>query len=379
MNPLGVGDVGSQYVSQILTEASGASIPTSITIKGENGAAIAGSSLTALFNQSGTFVGAFGIDPSTGAFAAWDANGNETNYQLFSALHGLTSGAVPVSSAGSNAFLYNSSGQLIGLDVAGYTVNVPTSAQETSDVEDGLTDVYDRSGTNLLGSFGYDVTTGDIDIDGSSADGQLEALGYTAAQIAQAEQSLDGSGAWNESDPTDADIQQSLTQILLAQGSSVQGAVGSSVYMAGGQFMGSYGGDTAGDGYYIYNEVGTPDPTTVLQDDGATAAQVQQALGVLTANAALGTVGYANLNQVNQALAAYELSNPDSPNNRLARAVDIYDDGAFVGIVGVLNNEIYAREADQATLIPIDFPLQQQGLTMNEIQGWATAPSLTED
>ena len=93
MNPQGISGVTAADVPQILTQEAGTAAPIALT--DEAGSVVAASSLTALFNASGTYVGSYGIDPSTGAFAAWDANGNETSFQTFAAEHQLASGAVP--------------------------------------------------------------------------------------------------------------------------------------------------------------------------------------------------------------------------------------------------------------------------------------------
>ncbi len=65
MSTQGVNNIPSADVPQILTQGAGTSAP--IQDYGENGAAVPERSLTALFNQSGQYVGSYGLDPSTGA------------------------------------------------------------------------------------------------------------------------------------------------------------------------------------------------------------------------------------------------------------------------------------------------------------------------
>ena len=186
MNPQGISGVTAADVPQILTQEAGTAAPIALT--DEAGSVVAASSLTALFNASGTYVGSYGIDPSTGAFAAWDANGNETSFQTFAAEHQLASGAVPIASDGGNAVLYNSSGQIIGLDIAGYVVN---------GASDGQTTVYNGALQTEVATFGYDANANEIDLNGSSANMLLESLGFSPTQISQLGASLAATGGWD--------------------------------------------------------------------------------------------------------------------------------------------------------------------------------------
>lgn len=125
MSTQGIGNIPAADVPILLTQENGTAAPN--PIYDEAGAQVSASSLTSLFNQSRQYVGAYGIDPSTGAFAAWNSAGQEVSYQAFAAEHQLASGAIPIAANGGSAVLYNSSGQIIGLDVAGYVVNSVTS------------------------------------------------------------------------------------------------------------------------------------------------------------------------------------------------------------------------------------------------------------
>jgi hypothetical protein len=193
MSTQGIVNIPTADVPLAFTQEPGSGAPSSVY--GETGTLVPQSSLTALFNQSGNYVGSYGIDPDTGAFAAWNANGDEVSYQAFAAEHNLANGATPISSTGGNAVLYNASGKIIGLGVAGYLVEVDDVAQNTTSPTDGLTDVYNRTGTQLLGSFGYSEADDELEVDGVNAGPMLEADGYTSAQIAGLDQSLQASGS----------------------------------------------------------------------------------------------------------------------------------------------------------------------------------------
>jgi hypothetical protein len=69
MSTYGVGSIPVADTPLTLTQEAGSSVPS--TVDGENGAAISTSSLTALYNSSGTYVGCYGIDASTGWHAGW--------------------------------------------------------------------------------------------------------------------------------------------------------------------------------------------------------------------------------------------------------------------------------------------------------------------
>lgn len=223
MNPQGVSSVSAADVPQILTQEASSAAP--ITITDEAGSVVAASSLTALFNADGTYVGSYGIDPRTGAFAAWDADGNETNFQAFAAEHQLASGATPVASDGGSAVLYNSSGQLIGLDVAGYVVGGSA---------DGQVSVYNQTAESEIATFGYNASTNDISLNGSSADTLLESLGFTQAQITQVGAQIAANGGSDLSDATQASMYGALVEGSLAGNTTGMGTVPSAVYNAQG-------------------------------------------------------------------------------------------------------------------------------------------------
>ena len=324
MSTQGVNNIPSADVPQILTQGAGTSAP--IQDYGENGAAVPERSLTALFNPSGQYVGSYGLDPSTGAFAAWDANGNETSFQAFAAEHELANGATPFGVDGGNPVLYNSSGQVIGLAIAGYAIDTPDTAQNTTAPVDGLTTVYDESGQNAIGSFGYSEVDGDLGIDGGSADSGLESVGFTPGQIAEVDQSLQANGGWDPTNATDSAVYEALAETTFAQHTYSQGTVVVGVYDAQGSYVGEFGEN--GGSWSLSDQDGVTDSasvvTAVFQSDGITPADSGIAASqVSTQEVPDSPSDYLNLRQINSALAAYTLA--QGASSPLSNAVDVYD------------------------------------------------------
>ena len=330
MSTQGIGNVPSSDVPVILTEKPGSAAPTSVY--GETGTLVPQSTLTALFNQGGNYEGSYGIDPDTGAFAAWDANGNEVSYQAFSTEHQLASGAVAVSPTGGSAVLYNASGNIIGLEATGYIVSVANSAQ-TGSVVDGLTDVYDETGSSLLGSFGYSTATNDLELNGASADSALEAEGFTAAQISSVEQSVEANAGWDPSNTTDVSMKRALIELQLSQSNNGQGTVSTGVYDKNGNFVGTFAGYQGNYQYFDQSGTASEDPTSYLEASGITDAEQFQALRLLTAGVPVATSDYTNLLDVDQALSAYLLD--QGLQSPLSGAVDVAGGGNFAGNVGI--------------------------------------------
>jgi hypothetical protein len=375
VNPQGVGIVTSADVPQILTQEPGAAAPATVT--GENGAVVPQSSLTALFNSSGDYVGSYGIDPSTGAFSAWNAQGQETSFQAFAAEHNLANGATPVAYDGGNAVLYNSSGQLIGLDVAGYVVTTPVSAQSGSPTI-GLTTVYDVTGSDDLGSFGYSESAKDFQLNGSSADGTLESeYGFTAAQISYVEQSVQANGGWNLSDSTVSAVYNDLIANELGQNSVAFGNGDSAVYNAQGSYVGT-AADVSGI-FAIFDQNGSADSTPVLTDDAVSVSEQEAVAQAVSCSTVTTSSDTANLRQISQALSAYLLA--QGAGASLTNAVDVYDSGTYLGNVGI-DSATGQFAIEESTGIVLDTNaslVSPYGLTSaalaNAQQLWTTAAS----
>ena len=369
MNPQGVTSVSAADVPQILSEAAGAAAPVSVT--DEDGVTVSASALTALFDSSGTYIGSYGIDPSTGAFAAWDANGNETSFQTFAAEHQLANGATPVASDGGNAVLYNSSGQIIGLSVAGYVVGSQTG---------GTTAVYNETGQELA-TFGLSQNGQDIDLSGSSADILLESLGFSVAQISQVAASLGAAGAWDLSDPTQAAMHEALIEGALAGNTAGNmGTNATAVYNAQGGYVGQFAAGSAP--FSIVDQDGDIDSTPVLQDDDITAAEESLATELLSTitfgSGPISTSGYTNLRQINQALSAYLLSTGSS--DPLSNALDVYDsNGNYYGNVGIdtATGQLAMQEQGGGVIDVSSAMLAQYGLSAATVgfaqQNWVSS------
>jgi hypothetical protein len=330
MNAQGVSGVTTADVPEILAEQPGTTAPVSVS--DEAGAVVPQAALTALFDQNGNYVGSYGIDPSTGTFSAWNSQGQETSFQAFAAEHQLANGATPVASDGGNAVLYNSSGQIIGLDVAGYVVDTPNVAQNTPTPIDGDTTVYDEMGTTELGSFGYSDAKSDLLLDGNSADATLESEGFTASQIGQVEHDLQANGGWILSSATDAAIYTALVQNEIDQNINAAGTVPVGVYNAQGDYMGAFAGQTTT--FVAYNQDGSSNVTPVLQDDGVTADNEAAAYQAFTVGP-VTSGDYTNLRQINVAMSAYLLS--QATPSSIGNAVDLTDEGqgTLEGLIGI--------------------------------------------
>jgi hypothetical protein len=379
MSTQGIGDTPTADVPLTLTQGPGSAAPSQLY--GETGTLVPQSSLTALFDQNGNYVGSYGIDPDTGAFAAWNANGDEVSYQAFAAEHNIVNGATPISSTGGNAVLYNASGQIIGLGVAGYLVEVDDAAQNTTSPTDGLTDVYNRTGSQLIGSFGYSEADGELEINGYNAVPMLEQDdGFTAAQIANVDQSLQANGGWASSNTTDVSVEQALIEDELNQGDAVsQETISTAVYDADGNYVGSYG---VNGGFVVYDQNGDVDNTPVLQDDDISGAQQSEAQQVLTSALPLAgnASNYSVLLQINQALASYLLAQ-GAAGSTLGNAVDVIDgSGNFDGNVGIdTATGQFAVEESGGTILDLNNTLASEyGLSatsINAAQQLWSAPS----
>ncbi len=368
MNAQGVSGVTTADVPEILTQQPGTAAPSIVTDEG--GAVVPQTTLTALFDQNGNYVGSYGTDPSTGAFSAWNAQGQETSFQAFAAEHQLANGATPVASDGGNAVLYNASGQIVGLDVAGYVVDTPSAMQNTPTPEDGDTTVYDGTGQNELGSFGYSAAASDLVINGVSADSILESDGFTASQLSQVEQSLEANGGWVLSNANDAAVRCALIEYELG-GSTIALAAGtvvtasSNVYTAQGAYLGSFS-DANGE-FSAYNQNGVVNATPVMQDDGVTAAQQEAAGQVLTSALPGQLAGDADLRQINVALSAYLLS--QAAATPLTNSVDVYDGQVFEGVIGIDSQTgQLALEESSGVVVDVNSSLvAQSGLTASAL------------
>lgn len=294
MNPQGVSNVTSADVPQILTQEVGTAAP--VTVADEAGAAVSANSLTALFDSSGVYVGSYGIDPSTGAFAAWDANGNETSFQAFAAEHQLANGAAPIASDGGNAVLYNSTGQIVGLDVAGYVVNGSA----------GNATVYNQT-NDEVGTFGLTQNGADIDLFGSSADTLLESLGFSHAEITQVAASIAASGGWNLANATQAAMHEALIEAALAGNTTGMGTEPTAVYDADGSYVGQF----MVSGEEIVDQNGDSDTTPVLNDDNITSAELSQADQLSKRGICAGRWGYNDVR-------VYQPSSNKSGTNRIS-------------------------------------------------------------
>lgn len=372
MNAQGVIGITLADVPVILTQQSGTASPIGVT--DEAGATVLQSALTALFDQNGVYVGSYGIDPSTGAFAAWNAQGQETGFQAFAAEHQLANGATPIASDGGNAVLYNASGQIIGLEAAGYLVDTSDAAQNTPAPIDGDTTVYDETGVNSIESFGYSEAAQDLQIDGSSADTYLERMGFTPAQISQVEQSLAATGSWDLSNATDAAVREALIESGLSGQTCSLGTVSAGVYDAQGNYLGSFSQQQGS--YAVFNQDGSMNTTPVLADDGVSYAQQTLAYqgltvsgSVRTTTQAIVTSDYTNLRQINVALSAYLVSQgaPDSIGN----AVDLTDGGTFEGVTGVdtATGQFAFQESTSNgdTIVDLDSALESEGFTASTL------------
>lgn len=183
--------------------------------------------LTPLYDQQGNYVGAYGFDPSTGYFSAWDAQGNETSLQALVQSNNLAASSKPVDANGQMGLLYNAQGQLLGVNVAAFVNNVASNASNISQSITGLVQVSSSTGA-LLGSFGaYGAdTSGNGDgafgiwtSDGTYIDATqyLEGVGFSDTQIGDALDAIGNSLGAPVDDPNVAAIQTSLTQYFIAQ------------------------------------------------------------------------------------------------------------------------------------------------------------------
>lgn len=96
-------------------------------VRDEAGALVPSRDLTLLFSPSGAYVGSYGIDPSTGAFSAWDAKGQEMSFSEMAAQ--LAKGAAPAPAGPS----YDNSGRTVNQPVSQMTAFQITALGESVD------------------------------------------------------------------------------------------------------------------------------------------------------------------------------------------------------------------------------------------------------
>ncbi|MGD1065365.1 MAG: hypothetical protein ABR975_00935 [Vulcanimicrobiaceae bacterium] len=102
-----------------------------------------------MYSSTGTYLGSYGIDPSTNKFVIWNADGQEVSSPSDLLPSGLT-GAVAVGADGAPV-IFNASDGVASYDISGW-VKAPTSLSSTDEV-------YSASGT-AVGSVGYESNHG---------------------------------------------------------------------------------------------------------------------------------------------------------------------------------------------------------------------------
>lgn len=221
MNVIAGSSIGSSSDEQLYSAADLGILGSTPQIVDSAGNAMDASSLTALYDADGNYIGSYGFDPESGFFSAWDAVGNETSFNELVATAGVPTNAVPVAYGGKEGLLYNSQGQLIGANVAGYANAAVAPAGESIS---GLVQVRSTNGV-LIGSFGAygDSNFGVWDANGNYTDATsiLIAAGFTSDQISSSLSDVANEDA-QESVLDDDDIQNALTNYLLTQGRVLQ-------------------------------------------------------------------------------------------------------------------------------------------------------------
>lgn len=379
MSTQGIGNIPAADVPIVTTQEAGTAAP--IAIHDEAGAQVSASTLTSLFNQSGQYVGSYGIDPSTGAFAAWNAQGDEVSYQAFAEEHQLASGAVPIAANGGSAVLYNSSGQIIGLDVAGYIVN------SSSDVggETNTTSIYDTDGA-LAGSItdgGASGGTGKLSLhivyslndkyENPNATTILESEGFSSSEVTQIG---DQQAGWNLSNSTDSIGRGALIQYILGTVPNTEGDAVTNVYSADGGYVGSIGNSNGG--FVEFSQEGTTNPTQVLSSLGISSSQESQALSLLSGQSSVqyATASNANLLSINGAISADLLDQ----GNSIEGGVDLWSStGTFEAVLGIdTSTGQLAADGPAGNVVDLNFALEyNDGLSAATIasamQAWSVS------
>lgn len=325
--------------------------------------------ITALYDNSGAYVGSYGIDPSTGYFSAWTSNGQETSLESLIDGHNLSNNFVPISSDGRAGVLYNNAGQYVGAAVAGYVDTTDFSGQSISD----YTGVYDKTG-KLLGYYGVDPNDGSYSLwspSGTETDATdiLEAYGLSPTDVQTAVQMSTESIAPTETATNDEQtVNAVLAQYFLNQSESSLGTISTSVYDSSGSYVGSFGG--AGDGTYgIWNQQGIQGTSAVaLTDSGLTEGEANNALQMLTQSIESSATGEVNLRTVNDAIAAYMLSQQFGASH-VTNASDLYDgDGNFVGLAGESSSSgDFEVELQNGLAFDATSYLLDEGLTQSQL------------
>ncbi len=375
MSVQGIASIPNSDIPVPLAQQPGSEAPDPIF--DASGAQVATSALTALFDQSGKYVGSYGIDPSTGSFSAWDASGDETSFQAFAAEHDLANGATPFSANGS-AVLYNSSGQIIGLDVAGYVVNSAKGQHELT------TTVYNAAGAEagppLTIEAGNIITVGN-----TSLKPELESQGFTNSEIMTVTDALaaNPSAGWGQT-TLGEQLEQAVLQDVMTGSSDSFGTMPSSVYTASGDYVGTF---AISDGSYVLtNQSGTIDGAPILANAGISQPQESAAAQIFTtSNSPHAGAAEADLASVDAAYSAYLVS--AAPSDSLLNAVDLYtSDGLFEGAVGVdaSSNEL-AYENAAGSLNDLNFALtyappghtSQKPTVDAAVQGWTSGGEIS--
>lgn len=127
MTPQIVGGSSTTNLPLTLTYKAGEATDFAVALRDEAGDLVADHSLTEIFSASGQYIGAYGLDPSTGAFSAWDAQGYEMSFSdLASEVNKGATSTPPGSS-------YDSSGQPIGQSISQMTAFQITALGESVD------------------------------------------------------------------------------------------------------------------------------------------------------------------------------------------------------------------------------------------------------
>ena len=260
--------------------------PSSLHIYDSSGLLVGSDALRAVYGNNGTYLGSYGIDPSTGKFAAWDADGQE---QPIEALASAPAGATPFA-LGESPILYNASGDVTGYEISGYlgTENLLPGQETTGAASDVI---YNASG-QAVGSIGFDEDQDAFEVwtsDGSESDAtqwlQSQGLSATASAVTAV---LTGSVPdTTELENEQSTIESSLESLLFEEnGAPVGGSNGlMDVYGASGALEGSFAYDLADNsGFNVSNASGAleANPQAYLEALGISSLAVQWVGGEYT-------------------------------------------------------------------------------------------------
>lgn len=365
----------SSLNSQLTPVATTSTVPTGATAPAVTdsvgGFLDSSSGITALYDTSGNYVGSYGVDPSTGEFSVWDANGNETSVEQILDSQNISNGLVPVSADAKAGVLYNAQGQYVGLDVAGYVYSSDTVVNSSVT----CTGVYNVNG-KIIGYTGFDSGSGNYalwDASGNETDATtlLENAGISSTTIADAEALASGE-APDTQEYTDAQaaVQATLERHLLAQGESSLGTVSTAVYNSSGDYVGSFGGDGGGNYQVAFADGVTSDnyASNALQLAGLSDSDGNDALSMLTESVQTSDAGLASLQSVDDALSAYLLSE-GADTQLLTNIVNVSDaGGSYVGVIGDDANSLqFAVQTAGGSVIDANAFLLSSGFTQEQI------------